>query len=207
MNKDDKALGEWKNFIDNFWDLILLNILFCVSSIPVVSCGAALGALYSSVSGLGEKRRHGGAARMYWDAFKASFRSVTPLWLVILAAFAIVFVDLYIIINAADGMCKYAYCGLLAFAALIIQSFATIGIPMITERATGLKQTVMATLSVLAVCPVRAALACLLNILPFIVLLLSNKAFTVLFLVWICLYFSLTELAVSAMLKKKLRNA
>ncbi len=205
MNKNEKARQEWKNFIDDFWDLIMLNILFFLSCIPVVTYGAALGALYSSVSMLREKRKHDGAARMYWAAFRKNFRGVTPMWLIVLAALLLIFFDLTVM-NTAEGMGKYAYYGLLAFVAIVVLSFATVGIPVIVERGTGIKQTVSAALSVLAAAPVRTCLACALNALPLCVLLLSNKAFVGLFLIWMCFYFSLTELAISGMLKKKIRN-
>lgn len=205
MNKNDKARQEWKNFIDDFWDLIMLNILFFLSCIPVVTYGAALGALYSCVSRLQEKRKDGGAAQMYWAAFKKSIKSVTPMWLIVLVALVVIFFDLTVM-NSAEGMGKYAYYGLLAFVAIVIQSFATVGIPVIVERETGIKQTVTAALSVLAVAPVRTCLACVMNALPFAVLLISNKAFVGLFLIWMCFYFSLSELAISGMLKKKIRN-
>lgn len=205
MNKNDKARQEWKNFIDDFWDLIMLNILFFLSCIPVVTYGAALGALYSSVSRLREKRKNDGAAQMYWTAFKKNLKAVTPIWLVVLIALCVIIFDIAVM-NTASGMGKYAYYGLLALAALIVQSFATVGIPIAVERGTELKQTITATLSVLAALPVRTCLSCILNVLPFVVLFLSNKAFAGLFLVWICLYFSLTELAISGMIKKQIRN-
>lgn len=205
MNKDEKAQQIWKSFIDDFWDIILLNILFFFSCIPVVTYGAALGALYSSVSRLREKRQNGGAAQMYWAALKKNIKRTTPIWLIVLAALAMLWLDAAVA-NAFKGVGKYAYYGLLSFAALIIQSFVTVGIPIMTERGTGLKQTVTAALSVLAACPARTVLSCILNVLPFAVLFLSSKAFAELFLIWICLYFSLAELAISAMLAKKIRG-
>lgn len=205
MIKDDKLRQEWRNFIDNFWDVILLNILFFFSSLPIISFGAALAALYDSISQLSRKRSYGGAVRLYWGSFKTNFSVVTPMWLILLAAFVIVIFDI-VVMNTAEGLGKYAYYGLLGFVILLLLTFTVIGIPIQSRRRCGARRAVTASLNVLAACPLRTVVSCLMWLLPVIVLLVSTKAFVLLFLIWICIYFSLAELALSALLRSKIEE-
>lgn len=61
-------------------DLILLNLLFLLTCVPVVTVGASLTALYSVCFRLGTERE-GSTARDYFRAFRANFAQATGLWL------------------------------------------------------------------------------------------------------------------------------
>lgn len=69
--------------LTRIFDLILLNILWLFTSIPVVTLGAATAALYSVLMSAAEKKE-GYIVRDYWKAFCRNFKQSTVVWLFLL---------------------------------------------------------------------------------------------------------------------------
>ena len=69
-------------------DVIICNILFVLFSLPVITAGASLAALYTCMQRLVEddERDEGLIFQTFWWAFKDNFRQGTLLWLICLAA-------------------------------------------------------------------------------------------------------------------------
>lgn len=64
-------------------DLIILNFIFMISCLPVLTVGAAAVALYRGV--LAIRRDEGSSpARVYWDTFRREWKQATVLWLLLL---------------------------------------------------------------------------------------------------------------------------
>ena len=64
-------------------DLMLLNILFLLTSLPIVTAGAAWTALYDVCFRITSDRDEK-LIRHYFRAFRENFRSSTGIWLVLL---------------------------------------------------------------------------------------------------------------------------
>ena len=75
-------------------DIVLLNLLFVVCSLPVVTIGASLTALYGSLFRLA--RGEGTLYTSFFRTFKASFGQATLLFLELAAAFAVLVADIYL---------------------------------------------------------------------------------------------------------------
>ena len=79
--------------MSRFGDLLLLQVIFLLTSIPVFTAGAGIAALYSV-----SKKMHNDSFAMvipaYFSAFKANFKKATLLWLCFLASGALLFFDL-----------------------------------------------------------------------------------------------------------------
>ena len=71
-------------------DVIICNILFVLFSLPVITAGASLAALYTCMQRLVEDdaRDEGLIFQTFWWAFKENFRQGTLLWLICLGAMA-----------------------------------------------------------------------------------------------------------------------
>ena len=63
-------------------DIIILNILVVISSIPIITIGAAQTALYDVTGRL--MRNEGYVWKNYWMAFKSNFKVATKIWLLFL---------------------------------------------------------------------------------------------------------------------------
>ncbi len=69
--------------LSTFSELVFLNLLTILCSVPIVTIGAAATALFYTV----EKNRNGesGSLKTFFRAFKESFKQATIIWIVLLA--------------------------------------------------------------------------------------------------------------------------
>ena len=65
-------------------DLMFCNILFGLLSLPLVTAGAALSALYTCTFALVQDREDPFIVRQFWRAFRRNFGQATLLWLLCL---------------------------------------------------------------------------------------------------------------------------
>lgn len=78
-------------FINTLCEFICLNILFLICCLPVITCGAAISALYQ-VTMQEARGEHGYIIKKFFSSFKEDFRSSTPVFLLYLtAAFILIF--------------------------------------------------------------------------------------------------------------------
>ncbi|XCP85689.1 YesL family protein [Roseburia hominis] len=80
-------------FMGRLGDLALVNILFLICSLPVVTIGASLAAMYECF----RRMREGefvSAFRDFMGVFRESFKKATPIWLLMLATGAVLVFDL-----------------------------------------------------------------------------------------------------------------
>ena len=76
-------------------DVVFCNIMFCLCSLPLVTVGAALSALYDCTMHIVDDTEKPQIFRQYWASFKKNLKQGTILWLIflggvlILAAYAL----------------------------------------------------------------------------------------------------------------------
>ncbi|MGM9662929.1 MAG: DUF624 domain-containing protein [Oscillospiraceae bacterium] len=81
--------------ISSIGDLVVLNLLFLLCSLPVVTAGAAAAALYTVT--LRMVRQEGSRPmKSFFAAFRANFRRATALWLILLGLLAGLLLDFLI---------------------------------------------------------------------------------------------------------------
>lgn len=80
--------------MNRFTDLIVLNLLFLFCSIPVVTMGASLSAMYA-VTLQSVRYGDGYVIPRFFRAFKANFRQATVAWIGILAIAGVLFADVH----------------------------------------------------------------------------------------------------------------
>lgn len=88
MNPDNKIM----NFLNKLGDMFILNILYLVCCIPVITIGAATTALYYNTLKLAENRE----AYVWKDflrAFRENFLQATLIWLMMLAVFGVLAIN------------------------------------------------------------------------------------------------------------------
>ena len=103
-------------------DLLLLQVVFLLTSLPVFTAGAGIAALYTV-----SKQLHSDELSMvipaYFAAFRANFKKATLLWLALLASAALLFFDLRFF-RTSDaswiGYARIAFYGICIFWYLLI---------------------------------------------------------------------------------------
>ena len=112
------------NMDNPFWrtmgkvaDMVILNILFIICCIPVVTIGASYSALYTVTLKLA-KNEESYIFRGFFKAFRANFKQATLIWLIMLFLGVFLGVDLYLTINLDMPLMNALYYIFLVFVAL-----------------------------------------------------------------------------------------
>ena len=92
--------------LGKIWDLILMNICFVITSLPIFTIGASLTALYRTTLSLKENDPEW-VHTSYLKAFRKNFRQATFLWLILLAAGIFLSADLYVIYEVIDPVYRW----------------------------------------------------------------------------------------------------
>lgn len=92
-------------FLGKYADLIVLNILWIVCSLPIFSMGAASTALYKGVASI--RRNEGTPARLFLAAFRSSFKAATKVFFICMALSGIV-MGLLFLASSMTGLVRMA---------------------------------------------------------------------------------------------------
>lgn len=111
--------GKFYEAISKLTDLVMLNILFLICCIPIVTIGASTTALYGVTKKM-IKKNEGYIVRNFFGLFKENFKQSTIMWLILFVAGMIPTIDLYIINNMTKGMGQTILKGFTLMAVLVV---------------------------------------------------------------------------------------
>lgn len=83
----------WR-FIGKFFDVMILNVLWIVCSIPIVTMGASTTAVYYVTLKM-VRDQEGATVKSFFKSFKENFKQATIIWLILLVIGGIIGFDLY----------------------------------------------------------------------------------------------------------------
>ncbi len=185
-----------------FADLVILNILYVVFCLPVVTLGAANAGLYTGIRVLLDKEDDSSCAKAFFRGFKSGFKNITVfsvLMLALLAVFAWVFIQSLALALAGGSVLAAVLSGLAALFALMMQAMAG---PFHASFGCTLGQlfrnVALVTLGNLPRALALAALAAL----PAVVFFLWPNVFIGGFIVLVAMYYSFAALMGHSLLKK-----
>jgi uncharacterized membrane protein YesL len=103
--------GVVANTLDVFSDFVILNILFLITCIPVVTIGASVTALWRCSVQL-RNGEGGGVIRSFFSHWKQAFKRATPAWLVLLIVISVIMIEYPITSVMPDTMGTVFRCAL-----------------------------------------------------------------------------------------------
>lgn len=106
-------------FLNRLGDIIVSNLLFLLCSIPIVTIGPALTALYHTMLKI-VKGNEGKTAKTFFAAFRQNFVQSAAVWLLILLAAIITAADIYYFHFSQSGMGSILYLLSLGVAVILI---------------------------------------------------------------------------------------
>lgn len=122
MNRLFNLDNPFMQFLFRVSDLIILNLIFMLSCIPIVTIGASISALHSVCL----KIVRGQESYMwqgFWKAFRQNFKQGTILWIISILLFIFINMD-YTILNAVDiPFFSYVKVALGAVSAILFSMF------------------------------------------------------------------------------------
>lgn len=180
----DSALGQALSFL---WDLVLLNVLFVLCALPVMTLGASWAGLYSGVRAAQDKNDGRSCVKVFFQGFKSGFPQITIGFCIFLAL--AVLLALSVVSSLAAGAQMQL---LFSTAALLLCALLLSQMPPFHARFTcTLRQLVRNTCLITMARPLRALPSALLMLLPAAVALVYPVLFLLLLPVWFAIYFSL----------------
>ena len=182
-------------------DLIIANLLFVITSIPLITLGASTTALYAVMKGPDENVYSSSVFKHYFRAFFANFKKSTMILLILLIPGAIVLVNLYILLAGLmeNSVLNYILCAI----PIVVFVFAWNYVFPLTAKFENTIRGTFANAFVLSVLhlPTTVALT-VLNLIPLAVFLLFTNFFYKTLVVWVLLVFALIAKINSLLLKR-----
>ncbi len=180
-------------------DLLVLNLLFLLTSIPLVTVGTSLTALYTVVFRIGTQEE-GSVVRAYFSAFKSNFKNSTVIGLILVAVFVICGVDLLVATNSEGLLHSIQF---VFWVAILLGMMAMCYAFPLTSRFENKPLLTLknALLLSIAYFP-RSLIMLLVNLLPVIVLMISLEVFVVTAWFFVVLYFAFSALINCRILRK-----
>ena len=105
-------------FMAKVADFMILNILFVLASVPIITMGAAYTALYDVLTKMDTKREVP-AASGFIKAFKSNLKTSTKLWVIILVVAAFLITDAYLVGNVIPLSVEVQVTMFIAFLVLL----------------------------------------------------------------------------------------
>ena len=173
-------------------DMILLNVMFLICCIPVVTAGASIAALHKMMQEI-VYDTDSGTFKGFFRAFRDNFKQATILWIIILLVILSLGCDALLIITFFSGSESVKWMLiLLAVLVALVCCVAAYMIPLIVRYENTLRQhlTNAAVLSIIKL-PRTIGLV-FMNLLPLILLSISLNAFLQTLIFWVVIGFSFT---------------
>ena len=182
-------------------DLILLNVIFLLSCVPIVTIGAAVTGLCTVCFRMGTPREHG-VITSYFRAFRDNWKQATALWLLLLFLGCTACLNIRIF-SRMPGVISYA-AALFALLFVLVLLIAAWVFPLLSQFDNSisamLKNAVFLSLGHLP----RSILLVLIQVFPFALLILQPYLFFYTGFIWVLIYFSAAAYICSFLLKKAL---
>ena len=182
-------------------DLILLNVLFLICCIPVITAGASIAALHKMTQEI-VYETDSSTVKGFFRAFRANFKQATAVWLVVCVVAASLICDYLLIITFFSGSeaVKWMLI-LLAVLAVLVVCVAAYMFPLLVRYENKLRNH-LTNAVILAIIKLPRTLGMLALIaMPLIILTLDLNMFLQTLIFWIFIGFAFTTYMQTNLLK------
>lgn len=172
-------------------ELVKINLLWMIGCLPVVTVGAATTAMITCLYAFRAEEPCG--SRVFFAAFRRSFKTATLLWLLIAFFGAMLALD-YAIVAYLAFPGRMAVIALIFFVLFVVVLVAGMIFPLLSQFPGGMKDTIInAILLCIANLP-KMLLVTAMNVMPVLLFLLLPKVFVLMGFVWLVCGFALMGL-------------
>ena len=185
-------------FLSRVGDLIIVNTLFLLCCLPVVTIGASVAALHK-VSQAIILDEDNGTVKTFFRGFRDNFRQATALWLMMLLFAAAMVCNWFLILGFAGGSALLKGI-VLAFSAVVL-ILAVWMFPLMTRYSNSLRQHANNALILAVVKLPRTLGLVVLVALPGIVAAVSFQTFLTTLVFWITVGFGFVGYASAALVR------
>lgn len=187
--------GPFFHFLNRMADLCVLNFLFLLLCLPIVTVGTSCTALYTVTLKM-SRNQEGYIVRSFFKAFKENFRQSTILWIPSVLILFTMLADIRIFSASENAAYRPLLVGAYIFLILVlfILSYA---FPLLAKFQNTIAGTIKnAFLMGLASFPWTVCILLILFV-PAIITLMLPKSLSFIYMFWLLFGFSLTALCTS----------
>ena len=188
--------------ISRFSSLVILNLLFLCTCIPIFTIGAALTALYDVVFRM-DSEREGQIVPTYFRAFAANFKQSLPIWLLFLLLIAASCGNAVIFSNfgTLPGNILFVLSVVILINTLLVFGYV---FPLLSQFDNTIVNTLKNSLLLAVANLSRTLIITVINCFPWVLLAMNLYAFIQLSFIWLVLYYAAAAYFNSRVLKKVL---
>ena len=187
-------------FLTKLADMMILNMAFLISCIPVVTIGAAWTALYYVATKM-VKDEESGILRSYWHSFRQNFRQATVLWLCLLAVAGVLVLDLMILARIDSPVAAAMNTGI-AILGILVGMVLQYLFPLLSRFEADTKTTLL-NACLLAFGHLPRTLVMVFSVVGAVLITFYNSyTLSIAILVWMLLGFALLAFSNSSVLVK-----
>lgn len=179
-------------------DLVLLNLCYLLTCVPLFTIGAASAALYTVCFRFGTEEEKG-VIRSYFRAFRENFKRGTGVWLIVLLCGGAALINAWVFYAMPGGLRFLS----VLFAILLVLALLIFGyaFPLLSQFADGVWPTLRNALILSLGYLPRSLLIAAVNVFPFVLMLADFYLFLQAAFLWTVLYFSLAAYVDTFLLK------
>ena len=181
-------------------DMIILNVLFLLCCVPVVTVGASAAALHKAAQDIVHDTDNG-TVKTFFRAFRDNFRQATVLWLM-MVVFAAAMVCNYLLISGfVAGTLATVLKAVLVAAGVLVLVMAAYMFPLMVRYTNTIRELATNALILAVVKLPRTVALLVLSALPLLVMILSLETFLKTLIFWLAIGFGFTAYMSATLLK------
>lgn len=178
--------SKFMEIIGRITDLILLNLLFLLTCLPLFTIGASISALYTLCFRL-MREEYSGIVKPYFRAFRDNFKQATIIWALLLVAVIPALYYLTILLTL-DSTLRYVSFVFILIATVVLMTVSYV-FPWISQFENSTSQALKNAL-ILSISHLPRTLCILaINLMPLIVWFINPELFIQVSFLWVALYF------------------
>lgn len=176
-------------FLSRVGSLMIVNILFLVCSLPVITAGAALTAMHKVVQNIVMEEDEG-VVKTYFNAFTVNFKQATIAWLALLLFFAGMCCNGLLAITYLSGNVLLVCKCLIAFVSVFALGVGCYFFQLLPRYENTMKQHLQNAVILVVVKLPRTVVLIVLALLPLLIAYLSMQVFSYTLVYWLIIGFS-----------------
>ena len=193
------------SLLNDFADILIVNFLWLVTSLPIITLGASTAAVYSVMRSPGDKRYTSSLVVLYFKSFAQNFRKATGIFLLLLIPGAFVIVNAFLLFYGLleASIAAYVICGLsfILFVSLWVYVF-----PLVATFENGVIKTVGNALVLSIAHFPTTLLVILMSAIPLLVLFFYTNFFYKTVFFWVFIVVALISKADALLVERVLKR-
>lgn len=188
--------------LSRFCDIVILNLVFLLTCIPIFTIGAANTALYDVVFRM-DTDREGKMLPTYFHSFRENFRQSTIVWLALLLFGVATYLNMtrFSVLGENSYLLGYGLF-IVSMLVLVLEVFLfSYSFPLLSRFRNSTRQTAVNALLLSIGNLPRTLVVAVINCFPWVLLIMNFYAFMQLGFIWLAMYFAAAAYFNSRVLK------